>query len=315
MIAGITKQLPAALQALMESELQVGNSIVWVDYGFPAPPAGFCIRLEKPVTTQAEFGEALVYREWPNWRGERGYTDSQGIFYVLDPPEPPEAEYPVMRYDEQGALIMPGEIAQPNAPAASEAMRRFRDSMTMSYEKWHDGIGYDLSALAEMSGAARGEAEALLLSQGISDWRDVEALAMLDSDAARSALREAMCLGNIEIRLAVARLAPSLLGETQLAACIVDALKAAVFYRGLTEAIELAARFHPPEVIAALWGCLEQRSGEVAVHLAALLFYVHGRSETIFDLKHRPLFMTFHTEDAAARQAAIAELRRRMDRE
>jgi len=47
--------------------------------------------------------------------------------------------------------------------------------MEMNYEKWHDGIGYDLDALEKMTPEELKSVETML--KGRSDWRDVEALA------------------------------------------------------------------------------------------------------------------------------------------
>ena len=40
----------------------------------------------------------------------------------------------------------------------SDAVSRFRASMNIDYEKWHDGIGYDLDALRAASNGERAEA-------------------------------------------------------------------------------------------------------------------------------------------------------------
>ena len=72
------------------------------------------------------------------------------------------------------------------------ALERFAASMAIGYDEWHDGIGYDLTALAEASQAERGAIESLLLPRAEQDWRDVEALAALDTPAARVALLRAL---------------------------------------------------------------------------------------------------------------------------
>ncbi|UZR27219.1 hypothetical protein [Methylococcus mesophilus] len=227
---------------------------------------------------------------------------------------PQTGDYPVMRYDDKGQFIGDPEQAATGEPppAESEAMRRFRASMVMDYEKWHDGIGYDLATLAEMSAGERHEVEVLILSGGIADWRDVEALAALDSETARTALHRAGQSGPLTVRLAVAHRVPELLDDAEKTACIVEALRTATWFDGLRKAIDRAEVFHPPEVIAALWEGLERRSGDAAVHFAALLCHLHGLASSPFDRALRPLFLSFNTVDAGARRAAIAELRRRI---
>jgi len=188
------------------------------------------------------------------------------------------------------------------------ALDRFQSSMVMDYEKWHDGIGYDLAALAEATPSERDAIERLLLDRGTRDWRDVEALALLDTPAARAALREALSSGDAEIRLAVTRHAPALIGEAQRAASLVQALKSAGPFAGLTQVLDEAEQFHPPEVVEALLQGTLEREGDVAVHLAALLLFLHGKADEPFDMEHRPFFLRFNTDDRAKREAAFREL-------
>lgn len=333
-------KLPAALRALLGAELAAGNAIVEVAFGFPAPPAGFYVLLEKPISTRAgTANDGLVYDEWPNWKNYSGYKDPKGHFFVLGASAMDAGpDYPVMRYDAQGIAIpataSPHSNATPPVEHPSECARsdrhqkrvsavdrepetdlsrRFRESMNLDYEKWREGIGYDLEALNGMNAAERAGAEALLLSRGINDWRDVEALALLDTETARKALRSAMDSGDAKICTAVARFAPERVSHEQQTASLIAALATAKSFAGLGETLDAIAEFHPPEVVDALWRGLEKREGEVAVHLAALLYYIHGLADEPFDWGHRPFFLTFHTEDGEARRTAIAELRRRIN--
>lgn len=189
---------------------------------------------------------------------------------------------------------------------------RFRDSMVITYERWHDGIGYDMDALDAMDRDEHLAAEGLLLARGALDWRDVEAMARLDTPACRDVLRRALVEGRAEIRLAVMRYAPGLLTPASRTATLVAALATAAPFDGLSQAIDQAVAWHPPEVIDALWHGLGAREGAVAVHFAALLAYLHGRADSIFDLSQRPLFLSFNTPDPARRAAAVAALRQRL---
>lgn len=328
--------LPSTLRALLEAELNIGNRIAEIDYGFPAPPVGFCVLLAKPISTRPTAADdGLRFGAWPNWKGYSGYTDAQGHYFLLNPSllPPPEPE-PIR--DGHGALIQapghPGALpeaggedggeGQAAAPAGArgEAQtspddilpRRFRRSMEIGYANWHEGIGYDLEALRAMSGDQRAAVLAALLARGVRDWRDVEALALLDAPAARSALGAALEGGDAEIRLAVARHAPDLVSPDKRAASLVAGLETATFFHGLSDALDTAAEFHPPQVLDALWRGLQEREGEVAVHFAALLAYLHGKADAPFDLALRPLFLTFNTEDPHQRRAAIVKLRQEM---
>ena len=193
-----------------------------------------------------------------------------------------------------------------------DAAARFERSMAIDYEKWHDGIGYDVDAIDDATPAERERIERLLLARRYADWRDVEALARLRSPAAEAELRTARELGSTEVRMAVLRHAPWLVSEAEREASLVRALGEATIYGGLTRALDQAEAFHPPAVLDALWRGLLERPGDVAVHFAALLTFLHGRADEPFDMAQRPIFLRFVTEDAGERRAAHAELRRHL---
>ena len=182
---------------------------------------------------------------------------------------------------------------------------RFRASMHIDYEKWHDGAGYEVGPLA---GAT--EAERSLIRQYLvppAGWRDVEALASMNDEQCRAALRTALDSGNAEVQTAVLRYAPWIVANDKRAGLLIDALQHAEFYAGLTGTLDQVAEYHPPAVVQALFRGLFQRPGEVATHFAAMLVFVHGKSGEIFDWNLRPLFLKFN-DDPAARRRAFPEL-------
>lgn len=189
-----------------------------------------------------------------------------------------------------------------------DAVSRFRESMTCTYERWHDGIGYDLEALRSATAAERAAIEELLLPHGIDDWRDVEALAACDTPRAAAALRQALHHANHQVRAAVLRHAPQLASESEQTATLVAALAGAEFYGGLTQALQQVETHHPPEVIAALLRGVLARDGATAVHFAAMLMYLHGQASSSFDWAQRPFYLQFHTDDAAQRRECFREL-------
>jgi hypothetical protein len=193
------------------------------------------------------------------------------------------------------------------------ALDRFLKSLFIDYEKWHDGVGYDVDALREATPAERTAAEPRL--DAMHDWRDVEALAVLaglGSGSAEQSLRNALRGGSPEIRLAVMRYAPHLADDDARSAALVHALETATVFDGFTETLEQVEKFHPPPIVDALWQGLMTRQGDVAVHYAAMLAFIHGKADSTFDWSMRPLFLKFNTESSAERRAAIAELRTRL---
>ncbi|HLU40367.1 MAG TPA: hypothetical protein VK081_13360 [Planctomycetota bacterium] len=274
--------MPAPLAALVRAELAAGNEVVEVGRAVPAPSVIAFVKLAQPVTTRPRAsGQGVVFEEGEGALRGGAFRDDAGRFFVLEACAPAPAE---------GAL------------------ERFRRSMAIDYEKWHDGVGYDLAALRAATARERQEIEALLLARGVRDWRDVEALAALDSDAARHALRAAFAAGDPAVRLAVQRHAPHLVHEDERTAALVEALRTAELYGGLGEALDEAETFHPQPVIDALFAGVLERDGEVAVLFAALLTFLHGKADSAFDMEQRPYFLRFHTEDRAERVAMVRDL-------
>jgi hypothetical protein len=180
--------------------------------------------------------------------------------------------------------------------------------MQIDYEKWHEGIGYDLDALAEIPEHERAGIEATLVAHATRDWRDVQALAALGTPTAREALRHAFRDGDAGIRMAVLREASELIPEDAKTAALVDALKHADFAGGLSPALDQVETFHPPEVVDALIRGVLERPREAAVNFAAMLFYVRGEAVEPFDWEQRPFFLRFATDDRQEREAAFREL-------
>lgn len=203
-------------------------------------------------------------------------------------------------------------IGRPTAtekdPAAGTALERFEQSRHRNHERWHDGIGYDLAALARADGDERRLIEERLLRQQPRTWHDIEALAALDTPRARAAILAALDDPDPMVRAAVTRHAATLVTEADRTATLVRGLESGEFYGGLTQVLDQVEEFHPPAVIDALFRGVLAREGEIAVHFAAMLMFLHGTATEPFDWDHRPFYLTFHTEDRAEREAAFREL-------
>lgn len=223
-------------------------------------------------------------------------------------------------YDSQEPTVIDMEYPKKVGPedrqceiASDTPFRRFERSMVIDYEKWHDGIGYDLDALDDADEEELQTIEIILINHHPLDWRDIEALARLDTSKARDALRSAIDDEDPEIRLSVLRYSPHLVSDIERTDILVRALRTTKFYGGLTQALDLVADFHPPEVVAELHRGVLEREGDVAVHFAAMLFHVNGMSDDPFDMDHRPFFLKFNTEDASEREEAYRELCRMIE--
>src|SRR5581483_4914532 len=85
-------------------------------------------------------------------------------------------------------------------PTRSDAANRFLSSMNITYEMWHDGIGYDVDAIKQMTPEERESVEKVLVACCPKDWRDIEALAMIDSPMARSVVESALKSADPHVR-------------------------------------------------------------------------------------------------------------------
>lgn len=197
---------------------------------------------------------------------------------------------------------------EPGAHSTAVAVQRFAASMEMNFDKWHDGTGYDLEALAAAGPQEREALESLLLSRGVHDWRDAEALAALDTVRADAALRRAFDTGSDAVRMAVLRHAPGILSDGEREAFLVQLLNSSGIERLLTEALLVIEDFHPRAVVLAMARALRHRDGVTACHLAAMLYFLHGKASEPFDWNLRPFFLEFNTTDPAAREAALRTL-------
>jgi hypothetical protein len=192
--------------------------------------------------------------------------------------------------------------------SSDSPLSRFRKSMEIDYEKWHDGVGYDLDALREARGTERKIIESILVARERLDWRDIEALAALDTQLAHEKIEKASRDPSLTVRLAVINYAPHSVSDEYRERTLVEALRTADLYEGLSQALDQVALFHPPRVVRELLRGTLSRSGDVAALFAAMLLYVHGKSDDPFDMRQRPFFLRFNTESSPERRKAFIEL-------
>lgn len=320
-------KFPPVLQELIREELAAGNRIVSIGSGFPAPPAGECVKLERPVTTRPRKTKgSLEFREriHPEYSGE--FTDSRRFYFVLEPPlpPPPEPDMNALRAEREARQraadaklianadrearlrrtqshtfrkLISDSHPVPSSTAASPLVKRFLKSMEMNYESWHDGNGYDLELLRSASPEEREHIESLLISRRIKDWRDVEALAALNSPRAQQELRSAFNDGDDCLKIALLSHAPKLFTKNQHINALVSAIENAEVYGGLTQALLLTESWHPKPIIEALLRGVLMRDGATAGLFAAQLLYLHGKAKSPYDMEQRPIFLKFQDDD------------------
>jgi hypothetical protein len=187
-------------------------------------------------------------------------------------------------------------------------LRRFEKSMEINYEKWHDGIGYDLDAIRLASQIEREAIEQMLIRHSPRDWRDIEALAQIHTETARETIKNAIKDPNPAVRVAVTRYSPNLVTNSERSHSTIKALQHAKIFGGLSQVLDDIEEYHPAEVKEELIKGLLSREGDVAVLFAAMLFYLYGKAKESFDMKQRPFFLLFNTQDKKKRLQAFLEL-------
>lgn len=316
--AQIVATFPLELQRLVADEIREGNAIESIEYGFPAAPCGASVKLARQVKIERRIsasGVDFYARNSTQYSGE--FTTSQRHFFVLEPPLPPEplpdmdtiraqmaASQRAADADRLATQIQPSEPR----PIRSGVVERFRDSMAIDYDRWREGIGYDIGLIQTAAADERLAIERDLLCRPVDDWRDVEALAALNAPEAFEKLRNALDHSNHAIAMAILRHAPQLVSSDERTKLLIAALQSADFYHGLTEALDEVEQHHPPEIIEALLKSLLDREGGALAHFAGLLMYLHGKAEVPFDWEQRPFFLRFNTPDRHERESAFREL-------
>jgi hypothetical protein len=313
--AQLAGAFPTALRTLLDAELAAGNRIAAAG-SYPAPPAGGSLILAGQVTARARAsGDGLVFRYYGRTysRYSGWFTDDEGFrFFLIEPPLPP-APYPDRNAIRAGHLAPSKPTWRRERSRASEeedpgtALGRFERSMAIGYEKWQNGVSYDLEAMTTASEYERARIEQLLTRERILDWRDVEALAALATPAAGALLQRTFFASAHEVSMAVLRYAPEAVPDADRIAFLTARLRDTPF-SDLWPVLEAAAEFHPQEVVKQLLRCVLTRDGDGAAAFAALLLYAYGKAEDWYGWDDRPFLRRFTAGDGQDREAAFLEL-------
>lgn len=191
-----------------------------------------------------------------------------------------------------------------------DAYSRFLSSMQIGYEQWHDGTGYDLEALEQMSDQEKASIEQQLIPRAGNDWRDLEALDRLGTPNTFRAIARARNSSDIQIRIQAHEYGPEPTGaEWNLV--LLDALDQVEVGGGLSIALDCAIEHPSPEITAKLWKLVEAggRMG-IGYHCAAALCCMSGVIDSIYDDTYRQLFLKFLEIDSESRRQALVDLKK-----
>ena len=111
----------------------------------------------------------------------------------------------------------------------------------MDFEKWHDGIGYDIDAIKLASTAERAAIEQMLINHTPRDWRDIEALAEINTKRAREVFKQAINGSDPDVRVAVTRYASGLVSNRADVAVLFAAMLFYIFGKA-DEPFDMAQR-------------------------------------------------------------------------
>jgi hypothetical protein len=184
--------------------------------------------------------------------------------------------------------------------------------MDLDYDKWREGTGYAIELIDEATPDERRAIETILVQSATEGWREVEALARLGTPTARKALERFLHSPKTELRMALIRHAPDLVSQGQRIDALVRGIESAEIFGGLSETLDEAAEFHPPEVVDALLRGVLERQGSEACLFAALLLYIHGKTSCRLGMEERPFWIRINTEDPVERKALFDELCQRI---
>lgn len=190
---------------------------------------------------------------------------------------------------------------------SSPALEKFLQSMQIGYTDWHDGNGYDLAALRELSGEEVKQVENLLVSRKDQDWRDVQALATLHTPRAMEALNDCLRSNNLDVRLFAVRYLKEMNILDRVEEVVVHTLPSTKIGQGLTYVLALA-KDYPTEAIKQklLWCCVHGND-DIRVHCAAMALFLYGKAASEFDNTQRIIFK-FGVKEKARRVEAFSEV-------
>lgn len=188
---------------------------------------------------------------------------------------------------------------------------RFCRSAQIDANNWRDPQ-HDLEAIRLAAPDEKLAIEQFLLTRGIRHFIDAEALALLNTPRARQALVDAFRSPSLEIRAAVAHVAPQLVDDHAKLVELLGRIADCDAYNGLDLTLHQIESLHPPTVIAAMLQRIKRDPGVAAVHMAAMLLFLHGQAESSFDWEQRPFLLRFNPGDEDDRQQAFRELCQRI---
>jgi hypothetical protein len=192
-------------------------------------------------------------------------------------------------------------------PSKKPALQRFLDSMKIGYYEWHDGIGYDLDALNEMSPDELKQVEELMISQRDRDWREVETLAALNTPSTIQALKDDLESNNFDVRLFAVKYLKEMGIEDHIEEIVVKTLPLTKIGDGMSYALRLAETYPTESIRRTVLRCALVGNDDIRIHCAAMALFLYGKTSSSFDVNQKIVF-EFRVPDRNARMVPFTEL-------
>ncbi len=189
-----------------------------------------------------------------------------------------------------------------------EAMRRFRASMVMDFDKWHDGIPYDIAALDEMTPAEREGIAAELAARRELDWRDVEALRHIGTPEALARIAEAAGAQQNHGGAAALSARAECGWTEEIEDRFLTLLESArLMETSFDRLFEVAERNPTPRVQETLLRLATRGDESVRYAFAAFLLYLHGQADEWYGLDEglRPHLLKLSGSAGEQREAQL----------
>lgn len=203
-------------------------------------------------------------------------------------------------------------MSEDDAPPGDDAAwERFLAGLRIDYERWHDGVGFDLASIPALSPLQQRRAVDLLRTRELT-WRELDALAQLDTPEAWEAIDEAVNdPQSTMLRFRAASLQAEHGRRSDLSDVIVRELKRMERSDEGETAVLLAAREHdsPRVRMGLLWASWNRTP--CAPNAAALLLFLTGHAADPLALEHRDIVLGLGPhENSFVRGAAMEKLER-----
>ena len=196
----------------------------------------------------------------------------------------------------------------------SKTYKIFLDSMIIDFDKWHDGIGYDLEILGRMEPQEKDSIEDLLIKnlKQVGDWRDVEALVALGTTKAFIEVDKARFHKNAQVRNYALKIIINIRKSKDTAVKDMAGLEQQVIRAVENGHFKMAESMPTLRVKKALLNSVRESSDSVIrVNGAAFLLYICGKTSEPFDWDQRQFFLRFKGDNPEDLQQVWKELRKR----